>query len=575
MKKILLTLAAAVICGSAPAFNQALYVKKGDSFSKYNFRVAGDLKFIDKGTRLQVSGYQDIIDLADIDYISFNAPAIEGSLTPYAQKQKMIEIGEAVNNLVDQKNVGDLLRMIDAFLNHHEAGDKTFHPASEFEVPQEYWDVHNEFRAIMKSADALAKGNPAMIRTLRAKALNLYKASDYFGVYTANTQNHIWEKTSPADYLEIRFKGYDGTDYSLRLDCSNDCSFWETADFKGEFPSTMTFTFKVGSIKIAEMVMTSKLVKDESISINTLFTASKYKVEDSLNITNRLLTDNVKVYVNGQESIVANSTLNGANLVKYDIMKDDIKEATHYHDADDNCCGEDPERLISHFYRARTDVDVLGMLQAKAQCNNFPLLYDITNDEDLYDIARIGYPIKDINSDKSVISVWYSDYELNNNNDKLTRYLNDYADAQFFYDGKPGLQGFLAFENQEVYYDSILSEYNDYGYIITDNRLISVSRSSYWNDETQTYEDNVWSYFGPVIVDGQKEWRHIKVDEKDVIHPAKIRYTEMEVTPLLTFPDMTTYAFEDFFDENSFSDLINDYEEIIKTYEKITGQEDR
>lgn len=43
--------------------------------------------------------------------------------------------------------------------------------------------------------------------------------------------------------------------------------------------------------------------------------------------------------------------------------------------------------------------------------------------------------------------------------------------------------------------------------------------------------------------------------------------------PLLIFPDQTSFRFEDFFDEDSFSKLIDDYNEIIDTYLSITGQE--
>ena len=42
---------------------------------------------------------------------------------------------------------------------------------------------------------------------------------------------------------------------------------------------------------------------------------------------------------------------------------------------------------------------------------------------------------------------------------------------------------------------------------------------------------------------------------------------------MLTFPDLTSFAFEDFFDETSFKTLINDYEDIISTYDTIVGRD--
>ncbi len=557
MKKILLGLGSLFFCASAfAAAPQALYVKKGDSYTKYNFGVAGNLKFTDGGHKLQISGYSDIIDLDKIDCISFNAPLGQTTLTPYVQKQKMIEIGEAVNALVDLKSVGDLLRMTDAFFSHHELknGD-TFHPASEFEVPEEYWNLHNEARAVMKSLAALAKGNPAAVRSMRAKALALYKVADYFGVYNADQEKREWVKTASADYLELTFKGYDGTNYSVRLDAGKEFSTWETVDFQGQWPEKIDITFSVNSIKIADVSIVSKLVQEESIAMTTTVNASGYKVVDDLNISNSSVTDNVKVFVNGKESITAQSNIKGANLLKYDAMKDDIKEATHYHDEDDNCCGDDPESLISHFYRAQSEVDVLGKLQLKAKALDFSRLYDIVKDEDDDDYYR-GDEIKSMNSDKSVFTVYDTEKKYRDMQVDILSYLNNYADVQFFYDGESTPQGFLSFDKViDSWEDTYSDDYSKYyAYAIIDGYLKDVYKNS---------TDNWYAY-----INGEE----VVVDPANVVYPSKIIYEESEIAPRLTFWDMTSYAFEDFFDESTFTPLINDYDNIIDTYETITGQ---
>lgn len=557
MKRFLFGLSCLLAYGCITAAPQALFVKRGDNYTKYNFGVAGDLKFSDNGHKLQISGYGDIIDLDNIDCISFNAPTGAGTLTPYAQKQKMITIGEAVNDLIDMKSVGDLLRMEDAFFNHHYSNGKTFHPAYEYDVPEEYWDVHKKVAGVMKAIGKIGNGNPSGVRSMRAKATELYKASDYFGVYVADQEKEEWVKTAEADYLEIQFKGYDGTGYSVRLDCSHIASQWENDDFRGEMPETMSLVFKVNSIKIADMTITSKLIQDESIDMNVDFNASGYRVNDVLAITNSLISDNLKVYVNGKESITATSTINGANLLKYDMMKDDIKESTHYHDENGDCQGEDPEALIAHFYRAQSDVDVLGMLQVKAKALDFSRLYDILAEElpdDIYN--RGGYIVESMNSDKSVITVRYDEDEEIQQMKSIVSYLDNYADVQFFYDGKPEMQGFLSFELQDYTWENTYYDYTDWAYTIMDGRLKNVYKT----------EEGKWFY---------NYWGNnpTEVSQEDLLFPSKIRYVEYdEIYPRLLFPDMTSYAFEDFFDEGSFKDLINDYEEIINTYESITGQ---
>ena len=47
----------------------------------------------------------------------------------------------------------------------------------------------------------------------------------------------------------------------------------------------------------------------------------------------------------------------------------------------------------------------------------------------------------------------------------------------------------------------------------------------------------------------------------------------LELQPLLVFPDMTSFAIEDYFTATSFETLVNDYNAIIDTYYTISGNE--
>ena len=59
-----------------------------------------------------------------------------------------------------------------------------------------------------------------------------------------------------------------------------------------------------------------------------------------------------------------------------------------------------------------------------------------------------------------------------------------------------------------------------------------------------------------------------------MITPALIREVEYETLPVLVFPDLTSFAFEDYFDETSFKTLVNDYEDIVDVYKKICNIKD-
>ena len=60
-------MAAAAAVSAAFAFPQALYVKQGETVTKYNFGVARDLNFSNNGKTLTITGYRDVIDLDKVD----------------------------------------------------------------------------------------------------------------------------------------------------------------------------------------------------------------------------------------------------------------------------------------------------------------------------------------------------------------------------------------------------------------------------------------------------------------------------------------------------------------------------
>ena len=116
MKKLGLTILSCILGISvyADAF-QAVYVVKNNSFTKYNFGVAEDMVFFENGTKLCIKGYNDIIDLNDIDYITFEMPFLEGTLTPNEQKEKMLTIGQEAAEKIDPNLNAELLRMQNVF----------------------------------------------------------------------------------------------------------------------------------------------------------------------------------------------------------------------------------------------------------------------------------------------------------------------------------------------------------------------------------------------------------------------------------------------------------------------------
>lgn len=576
MKKTTLALAAIMTASSMFGLQRAFYVKQGDSFTKFNFGVASDLVFSNGGKTLTVTGYKESIDLEKIDYITFTPEVDEVGLTPTAQKEKMIQIGEAVNAVTDLNKVADLLVMIDGFSRGDESTD--WYCPAEFEFPESFWNIHG-VKEIIKQMGAVFHGTPAAVRAMTSAATDIYKASDYYGVYTANYEEHTWEKTASADYLELQYKANDGKDCAARLTCSTDYTVWSSEDGILQFPKTMTVTFTYNGKTVGTAVINSVLEQDTKITMDVTAEAGGYKVVNNLVILDNGITDDVTVTLDGKYIVSANTNVDGNHLLHYSEMKeaiDDCLEKEIYENGNLEYIDGDATKLFSHVLSAYSKADVLNQLQVKGRVFNFDKLYQQMSKDSWYDNnfetpeGSVWTRYKLINWDKKsgIMTV-----ALNNSKveESIAQHLNNYSDVQFFYDGTPTIQGFMGWEvNEDPYeYDNYIDE--NYGYVVVNGYVVSVDQQKYYE-----YDENLgqevekvipWGYYA--YDNDRGESVRVPVDANDVMQPTIIREFEYETMPLITFPDLTTYAFEDYFTEMSFKKLVDDYNTIIATYKNI------
>lgn len=574
MKKLSLTIAALATAScaafAASSLPNALYVVKDGTYQKFNFGVAGDLVFSNEGKTLSISGYNQQIDLDKVDYITFEAP-MGSSLTASQQKDRLVQIGDKLNSMIDLNKHSDLITMCYRFFNCVEEGDIHHHAPGYFEVPEEYWNLEKETKKIAKAVQSFAKGNPAAVRALAPTAINLHKMEDYFGIYVANEKKEIWEKIAEADYFEIQFPSADKESYSIRISKNGSSTKYTSSDFNFEMPEKIDIKFTHGATTLASATVATSAVQDKSIDMTVNCEANGYVVKSILNILNEGIKNNTKVWIDNTLIANADADVVGKNLLDYESMKSDAKEATHYHDEDDNCCGEDPEQLIAHFVKATAEADILGELQIKGLAYDPMKVYSALKEEDDDDNnyfegavninGNYAWPkgkVLKANSDKSIIDIVdnYSDEEewL----EKAKNHFNNFSDVAFYYDMKPEMQGFLGFDTYDDVYEYEPWEGNHYA-IVNDYLFYVNQNDKGYYISTYTADD---------------DWSPIYLDEKDVFSPTVINEHWYELTPILYFPDMTSFYFEDFFDEGSFSKLINDYEDIIDTYLSITGQDE-
>lgn len=585
MKKFILSMAAVLAISSASALPKAFYVKKGDEITKYNFGVADNLKFSDNGRTLTVLGYGEAINLDEIDYISFSAP-LGTALTPAAQKEKLVAIGSEAIDMVDLQANADILNAWHAFFDGYEDENYNWIPSpSEYGFGSEEEEAYSHTKTLAKAFMLVAKGNPAAMRAAKAEIVNIYKLSDIYGIYTANDKTYHWDKTE-ADHIEFRFNGRKGEDFILKLTHSSESATWETNENSVEVPKNIDITFSKGSTKLCSAKLNTSIVSGKSIDMTLDFEANGYVANNVLKVVDNLITDNVTVKINGKELVNATSTVQGRNFVNYDVVYDAVKAANGYYAVEDDWdswVDEDATDLMALFTRAEANVDILGKMQVKGLASNPSKIYEkLSADSYSYEyLTKDGLEFYTYGKllDK-VGNVWYATDQDRSVVEAYAESLNSYIDAGFFYDGTAKQQGYLGWDVVEDEWD----RYTDWhdgesirtnGFIIVDGFVVNVYRNVDWvfNETTNEHEQVVgpWGYRA-LPVDNRPEV-FVEVKEADVQFPSAIMIRGYEVAPILMFPDQTSFSMEDFFDEGSFSKLIDDYNDIVDTYLSITGQE--
>ena len=529
MKKLIISLTAIICCLAANAitFPQALYVKKGDVYTKYNFGVAGDLKFGNGGHTLSITGYEETINLDEIDYITFNAPVDATGMSPAKSKERMIQIGEELNSKVNINDQADIVRMVDQFVRVY----------SGYNLDPKYYDVHNNatvtnLSAILKSVGEVAKGNAGAIVKATQNGVELYQISDYYGVFVANTTNYEWEKVSDADYIEMRYPTDWGT-CKVTLSQSAEYTDWTEVDFVGRIPHTITVVGSIDSVEKFKVVMTSEINNDaKSAQVKLSVTMQNgYQVDNEMAIYDTLITDAVKLSVNGETLITSNNYLHGQELTNYDNWKEDF-ENSESHDYYDETLGywvyvpaTTDSMLVAHVNYINSVTDILGKLQVKGHMASPSKIYD-SFEQDSYLEESLEFWDESTNT----MTLCGDNIDVIRNQALV---LNNYADVAFYYDGTNQMQGYLAVDVSE--------EIDDYKSYIDSHYV--------FNEETGLWE------------------------EVPLENPYWEQYMYIELQPLLVFPDMTSFAIEDYFTATSFETLVNDYNAIIDTYYTISGNE--
>ncbi|MDE6442835.1 MAG: hypothetical protein K2K64_00225 [Muribaculaceae bacterium] len=580
MKKFYLLLTVLTVAASLYALPRAFYVKVSNTYHKYSFGVASDITFSEGGKKMNISGYDEVINLDDVDEISFDAPIMENTLTPDEQKERMIQIGEEFNKSVDLNRIDELIRMVAVFSENYYDNSGKWHKAScEYNLPDEY--VPDHYKAIgklfdeIKYAGKIAGGDFAIIREVAKSAVGIFRASDLFGVFEADEEKNVWNKISDADFFEMRFLTQDNvTWYSVRMDCSSGYTVWKHNNMELRLPNRVEVDMKKGSESIGSIIMTCRLVQDESISISATVTGDGYVVSADNIIKNEGISDYIKVTLDGKTLVENTVEVKGKNLLNFDEMLMDADEATSYRPRYGNYHKADSNPLLSHFLSAEFKIDIIGQLQVEGKVCRFNEVYQSLNTDTLLkpEIDKDGYILWSYGLGKFVSysdGIAYTKIYDDDLIDDMTLDLANYSDIKFYYDDKREIQGYLTWEPGETIEEDYPYCNKSNALLVVDGFLTNVHRDYDWD----TDEYSGWYYMKetPRVDDyTDQEVVKIPVDESALITPTVVRMSMSRPMPCIVFPDQTSFVLWDFFNEESFKSLIDEYYKAVDVYESIT-----
>lgn len=570
MKKLLLLSMAVILTFTVYALPKALYVVKGDTYAKYNFGLAGDLRFTDGGNRLWVSGYSEAIDLTGIDYITFEFPQSASSLTASQNKERMLAIGDELNQYADAYKQGELLRSLDNYFKFADSWysqppfwdhiyDDDFDPHRDYEQEDACrYDreaaKHSPVEEIMGGLKSLTNGDVAAFHAIMQGALQIYRAEDFYGSYEPIYAARCWRKTGELGYLEFRWPDIQGREpedkslseygnnvYTLQVKPVADYTDWTTSDFVARIPHAISIKGYAGSKELYTCdINFTNIIQDEQIDMDCSIVANNATMHVVQHLLNGSVTQTITATVDNKKIVDLTTNVYGANLLSYEQWKEDVdlprEDETgnwiDYGDRDSVACDNMARRIL--YGNTRWDI-LEGRLQAKARFSQLAKIHSIMSQDSW--VENGGFEQDEYGNSK-----YYPDWETmqwdenrrifsrhHGDMDVLSRkaaVLNDFCDGKFYYDGTAAPEGFLGFE---------ADEYLRYSYLM----------SSYYDMETH---------------------KNVECSEP---YTEEVYYGE--VAPTLIFPDGTEFRFDDFFTVG-FSRLVDDIDQLINDYETITGQ---
>lgn len=260
-------------------------------------------------------------------------------LTPDENKQKLDEIGQSLVSKINPKDHETLIKVADYFSSI--VGD----------VEMVEPDM-NYPSSVMKNISRIcAKSDLGRMVEFASISSDIYKLSDYYGIYTYNTLTEEWEETASTSTLEYRFK-YDNKDAVIKVSASGK---EENVDLENgnqvSIPAKVEAVVTLATTELCKLTVNSELsTAQHTAKITASLSANGYVFETVADVSGSKAIANFTMKKNNEVLISAKAEVAGKNMTN--PSESDLDE---------------PQNM---FNKAWSKVDIMNQLNFYVECSN-------------------------------------------------------------------------------------------------------------------------------------------------------------------------------------------------------------
>lgn len=366
------------------------------------------------------------------------------NLTPDEHKEKLEQIGLDAIAKINPEDHKVLLETSDYFFKITDNSDLT---------------IERDETAVQATVQLL-KSVTQVCRTFNVGAMaeyanannDLYAAAQYFGIYTYNTSNRTWTKSTSNDALELHFP-YNGQQAVIKINKSGnetkvDLFEDDGTNYQAMVPEHATATMLLGDTELFKLnVDMNANNSTRSADIVCNLNASNYIFQTNTHADQSNVTCTFSLNAKGEELINATANVNGQNMTNDDKINDIINE-----DGD----------AADLFNSANAQINIMQEAIIKVSCS------DIQGLANAIDNLSDQYPS-------------WEDEDAQPYNDKKADLYNQYITADLYYTDGDNVIAKLKMQNHFV--DDYYSTYYELEPVITfvsDDSTFSLE--SYFDD---------------------------------------------------------------------------------------------